>query len=95
MYVFIYVSGDGPSDVSDQESSRDDFIRRFYLQYSSTLYSDRVYICLEERQLVLSAALVRNKAASTETFDDGDNVLALLEALEVIYFKLYMLAIQV
>jgi hypothetical protein len=87
MYVynvfFMYDVGDVTSAVFDQQSSRDDFIRRYYLQFSSTLYNDTVYICLEERQLVLSAAPMRNRTTSTETFDDGDTVLALLTALEV------------
>jgi hypothetical protein len=79
----LYILGDVALAGSDQQSSREDSIRRFYLQFSSTLYNDTVYICLEERQLVLSATPMRKRTTSTETFDKGNNLLALLAALEV------------
>ena len=74
---------DGSTTGTDQQRSRDDFIRRYYLQFTSTLFNDNVYICLEERQLLLATGPAPYSAAPTETFDDGDNVLALLSALEV------------
>jgi len=97
MLIFVNVANLGytasTGEPSSKQKFRDDFIRRFYSQHTSTIYNDNVYICLEERCLATSTLFGltskdNSKSNGTsDVFDDGENVLALLDALQV---HLYM-----
>ena len=91
------------NNISPREKKsamRDDFVRRYYSQHTSTLYNDHIYICLEERILAMSVRVGGREqkayaTSSSETFDDGDHVLALLIALEANNsFPLWFLFLQ-
>jgi hypothetical protein len=96
--VFIFLGLNKHSNINDEKNnlfSCDDisnFARQYYAQHTSTVFNDRIYFCLEERSLLCSLVFNANfgigfkNSSNSESFDDGENVLSLLFALQVLFY---------
>jgi hypothetical protein len=65
------------NDANFNNASNDaffnNFIKRYTSQYSSKIFSDRLYFCIEERALTTSLFLLQNKIENTNKCDSNFN----------------------